>query len=65
LHRNRFEDLEGEFAGTSEGALSDVYTAGNIGAGVLRAFRIIFDFANKQVAFMPLKSTKAAKDDTR
>jgi hypothetical protein len=60
LAGHRFEEPDVEFAGTSEGAFADVYTTGNIGAGLLRAFRIVFDYGNKRVAFAPLKATKAA-----
>jgi hypothetical protein len=42
-----------------------VYTTGNIGAGLLRAFRVIFDFGNKRVAFAPLKAAKAAGEGVR
>ncbi len=61
----RFEALEVEFASTSEGAFSDVYTAGNIGAGLLREFRIVFDYGNKRIAFAPLKAAKAARAGAR
>lgn len=60
LAGRRFENPEVEFAGTGTGAFSDVYTTGNIGAGFLRAFRIVFDYGNKRVAFAPLKAAKAA-----
>jgi hypothetical protein len=56
----RFEGPEVEFAGAGEGAFSDVYTVGNIGAGFLRAFRIVFDYGNKRIAFEPLKAVKDA-----
>lgn len=56
----RFESPEVEFAGAGEGAFSDVYTTGNIGAGFLSAFRIVFDYGNKRIAFAPLKAAKAA-----
>ena len=60
LAGRRFENPEVEFAGAGPGAFSDVYTAGNIGAGFLRAFRIVFDYGNKRVAFAPLAAAKAA-----
>jgi hypothetical protein len=60
LAGHRFESPLVEFAGKGEGAFSDVYTTGNIGAAFLRAFRIVFDYGNKRVAFAPLKATKAA-----
>ncbi|HEV2705356.1 MAG TPA: aspartyl protease family protein [Pyrinomonadaceae bacterium] len=56
----RFEALDVEFAGTSEGAFSDVYTTGNIGTGILREFRIVFDYGNKRVAFAPHRAAKPA-----
>lgn len=56
LAGRRFDDLIVEFAPGSAGSFSDAYTAGNIGAGVLRMFRIIFDFGNKRVAFVSLKT---------
>jgi Aspartyl protease len=60
LAGHRFESPEVEFAGAGEGAFSDVYTTGNIGAGFLKAFRIVFDYGNKRVALAPLKASKAA-----
>ena len=60
LAGHRFESPEVEFAGAGEGAFSDVYTIGNIGAGFLKAFRIVFDYGNKRVALAPLKASKAA-----
>lgn len=60
LAGRRFESPEVEFAGAGEGAFSDVYTLGNIGAGFLKAFRIVFDYGNKRVAFAPLAASKAA-----
>lgn len=52
LGGHRFENLEVELAAKS-GGFSDPYTVGNIGVGVLCRFRIIFDFGNKRVAFVP------------
>ena len=60
LAGRRFENPEVEFAGAGPGAFSDVYTTGNIGAGFLSAFRIVFDYGNKRVAFAPLGAAKAA-----
>ena len=65
LAGQRFENPEVEFAGAGPGAFSDVYTTGNIGAGFLRAFRIVFDYGNKRVAFAPLKAAKAAGAGSR
>jgi hypothetical protein len=56
----RFESPEVEFTGAGAGAFSDVYATGNIGAGFLKAFRIVFDYGNKRVALAPLKAAKAA-----
>ncbi|MBD0370210.1 MAG: retropepsin-like domain-containing protein [Pyrinomonadaceae bacterium] len=47
----KFDNLEVDFAGSGEGAFADNYTAGNIGVGILQAFRIIFDYPNKRIAF--------------
>lgn len=60
LPGRRFENPEVEFAGAGPGAFSDAYTAGNVGAGFLRAFRTAFDYGNKRVAFAPLGAAKAA-----
>lgn len=60
LAGHRFESPEVEFAGAGEGAFSDIYATGNIGAGFLKAFRIVFDYSNKRVAFAPLQAAKAA-----
>lgn len=60
LAGHRLEDLDVEFASAGEGAFSDVYMAGNIGAGILRNYRIVFDYGNKRVALEPLKAAKAA-----
>lgn len=61
LGGRRFEGVEVEFTGVREGAFSDVYTMGNIGAGLLREFRVIFDYGNKRAAFARLNAepTKA------
>ncbi len=61
LAGRHFEGLDVEFSGARRGAFSDVYTMGNIGAGLLREFRIIFDYGNRRVAFAPLKVTKPAE----
>jgi hypothetical protein len=60
LAGRRFESPEVEFAGAGDGAFSDVYTAGNIGSGFLRAFRMVFDYGNKRVAFVAHGAAKAA-----
>jgi hypothetical protein len=65
LGGHRFESPEVEFAGTGAGAFSDIYTTGNIGAGFLKAFRIVFDYGNKRVALAPLKAAKPAKAGAR
>lgn len=60
LAGQRFESPEVEFSAAREGAFSDAYTAGNIGAGFLREFRIVFDYANKRIAFERLRVAKPA-----
>jgi hypothetical protein len=60
LAGHRFEGPEVEFASAGEGAFSDVYAIGNIGAGFLKAFRIVFDYGNKRIAFAPLKAAQGA-----
>lgn len=60
LAGHRFESPEVEFAGAGEGAFSDMYTLGNIGAGFLKEFRIVFDYGNKRIAFAPRGASKAA-----
>jgi hypothetical protein len=59
----RFESLDVEFSGARQGAFSDVYTTGNIGAALLREFRLVFDYGNKRVAFAPLKLLKPEQAD--
>ena len=53
---HRFQDLEVELAAKT-GGFSDPYTVGNIGMGILRRFRIVFDFGNRRVAFVPRDAT--------
>jgi hypothetical protein len=60
LAGQRFESPEVEFSAAREGAFSDAYTAGNIGAGFLREFRIVFDYANKRIAFERLRVARPA-----
>jgi hypothetical protein len=36
-----------------EGAFTDIYVAGNVGAGVLKRFNIVFDYANQVLIFEP------------
>ncbi|HEY0169845.1 MAG TPA: retropepsin-like aspartic protease [Pyrinomonadaceae bacterium] len=58
LAGQRFVSPEVEFAAAREGAFSDAYTAGNIGAGFLREFRIVFDYANRRIAFERLRAAR-------
>jgi outer membrane lipoprotein-sorting protein len=60
LAGTRFESPEVEFAAARQGAFSDAYTAGNIGAGFLREFRIVFDYSNRRVAFERLRAARPA-----
>ncbi len=43
-----------------KGSFTDPYLAGNVGGGVLRRFRVIFDYGRKQVIFEP--AGNAARD---
>ncbi len=52
LGGRRFERLPVTYMRPSEGALDAVYTAGNIGGGLLREFRVAFDLGRRQVAFL-------------
>jgi hypothetical protein len=50
----RFENLQVGFAITEGGPFSDAYTAGNIGGGLLKDFKVVFDYANEQIAFIEI-----------
>lgn len=45
-----------------KGAFTDVYVAGNVGAGVLKRFNITFDYTRQQLIFEP--NANLAKPDT-
>lgn len=44
-----------------KGAFTDPYVAGNVGAGVLKRFNIVFDYANQKLIFEP--NALASKPD--
>jgi hypothetical protein len=51
--------VEAPIVGLSQqkkGSFSDIYTAGNIGAGVLRRFNITWDYPHSQIFFEPNKN---------
>lgn len=54
LGGHRFEVPSVRFATGEKGAFADDYLLGNIGNGFLSAFRIVFDYPNKRIAFVPL-----------
>jgi hypothetical protein len=54
LGGRRFEKPVVEFATTQQGAFADDYMAGNVGTGFLSAFKVVFDYTNKRIAFVPL-----------
>lgn len=59
----RFAALDVEFASSGEGVFSDLYTTGSIGAGLLREFRIVFDYGKRRAAFLPLNQARPAGED--
>jgi hypothetical protein len=52
-------DLVTELSLQKKGAFTDVYVAGNVGAGVLRRFVVTFDYARQRVGFEPVSPTPA------
>lgn len=44
-----------------KGAFTDPYVAGNVGAGVLKRFNVVFDYRNQRIVFEP--NANAAKPD--
>jgi hypothetical protein len=47
----RIEDLDAGFVMEPKGAFSDQYTAGVVGASLLRRFTLIFDYPHQRIAF--------------
>jgi hypothetical protein len=56
LAGKRFEKPRASFSRATSGAFTDRYTDGNIGAGFLRAFRIVLDYGRRRIAFVPLEA---------
>ena len=49
----RVEKPVTELSLQTKGAFTDPYVAGNVGAGVLKRFNLIFDYARQQLVFEP------------
>jgi len=62
LGGKRFENLDVSFSLAESGAFSETMTAGNVGGDILQAFRIVFDYPNKRIAF---RESAAAAADAR
>lgn len=58
LAGHRFERPRVGFSQAESGAFTDLYTAGNIGQGFLRPFRMVLDYRNDRIAFVPLDATR-------
>jgi len=54
LAGHRFESPRVEFSQATSGAFTDVYLDGNIGQAFLKPFRIVLDYRNDRIAFVPL-----------
>lgn len=48
----RWEDVQAIFSTSDEGVHRSGYLAGNLGHGLLRAFRIVFDYPNDRIAMV-------------
>jgi hypothetical protein len=55
LGGHRFQRPQVGFAQVEIGALRDAYTLGNIGHGFLTPFRLVFDYPQQRIAFVPRK----------
>ncbi len=53
LAGHRFENPDVVFAIDRQGPLGDEYVQGNIGVDFLKPFRMVLDFPNQRVAFLP------------
>jgi hypothetical protein len=53
LAGHRFKDPTVVFATEKTGIFGDEYLDGNIGVNFLKPFRVVLDFANERVAFLP------------
>jgi hypothetical protein len=51
--RRRFEGPRVGFSLAREGPQTDAYTLGNVGGGFLSAFRLVLDYGNGRIAFLP------------
>jgi hypothetical protein len=58
LGGHRHEKVSATFATVKAGAFNSTDTLGNIGDGLLRPFRIVFDYQNQRIAFVKRETTK-------
>jgi hypothetical protein len=50
---HRIPDVVAIFVLGSHGALTDTHTLGTFGSGILGPWKVVFDYANQRVAFLP------------
>ncbi|HMP01357.1 MAG TPA: retropepsin-like aspartic protease [Gemmatales bacterium] len=53
LGGQRFENIDARFSAAEAGAFRDEILLGNIGQGLLRPFRVAFDYGESRFAFVP------------
>jgi len=53
LAGHRFENEPVAYVEKTEGPMADAWVTGNIGVELLKPFRVIFDFPNRRIAFVP------------
>ncbi|MFH1998815.1 MAG: retropepsin-like aspartic protease [Planctomycetota bacterium] len=49
----RFRSVTTDFSKRTAGVLADPYTAGIIGHGLLKSFKLVIDYPNSRIAFVP------------
>lgn len=61
LGRKTFDRPEAEFSHARVGVMADRFLVGNIGLPFLRPFKLVFDYGNSRIAFVP-REDKGCKD---
>lgn len=61
----RFEDVPAVFARPGRGIFSDRYRTGILGNPLTRVFRLVFDYPNSRIAFVPRDRTSSGADGGR
>ncbi|MBU6412402.1 MAG: aspartyl protease family protein [Planctomycetes bacterium] len=61
----KLENLPVEFATEAKGVFAEASKDGNIGAGLLKRYTLVFEYGKSRIAFMPSKANAAAPADAK